>query len=237
MNARLAEHTHKAVDSDLSGLEHLINEMSTHVAHQLRDLTAALRSWDADLAKQIALRDDNLNAMDEKINHQAMRFIALRQPVAVDLRTAVAAMRMSKHLERMGDYTKNIAERLQTVSNNAPSCPTDPLIKMSSQLLKATEDAMDAFNTRDVGAALRVWSGDEELDTLYNGSFSQMVNHMMEHVKEVPSMAHLLFIARDMERLGDHLTDVVEDIYFMIVGEPVREPRPMADITTSMMVG
>ncbi|ABK46039.1 phosphate uptake regulator, PhoU [Magnetococcus marinus MC-1] len=235
MNAPLAKHTFRVVDSDLVEIENHILRMLAQVGQQLDSVIEALRGMRSEFSDGVVVEDAKLTTMLTEVERLALRFIALRQPVAVDLRATVAAMRMAHHLERMGDYTKDVARRIHTLSNQNLSCTIEPVIQMAVRLAEAIKDSVVAYTNRDVGKALRVWSGDEEIDLLNNAAFSETLQHMSTHSQEVIGASHLLFMARDMERLGDHLTDVVEDIYFMITGEPVREPRPKADATPHMM--
>ncbi|MEG3638062.1 phosphate signaling complex protein PhoU [Magnetococcus sp. PR-3] len=235
MNAPLPNHIFRAVDGDLKGIEEQILHMLTQVGAQLDTVIQALRGMQAELADGVVVEDAKLDAMQVEVERLALRFIALRQPVAVDLRVAITAMRMAQHLERMGDYTKDVARRIHTLSDQTLHCSIEPMMQMANCVAEGIKECIEAYTQKHIGKVLRVWSGDEEVDVLHNTIFGETLQHMTNHHDEISGSTHILFMARDMERMGDHLTSVVEDIYFMITGEPIREPRPKADRTPHIL--
>ncbi|OSM00248.1 phosphate signaling complex protein PhoU [Magnetofaba australis] len=234
MNAPIAQHIVTSYEEELAGLDESIRQMIQRTEHQLELSLKALEKGDLSQAKEAIDLDSLTDSHQMSLDGQGVRMIALRQPMGRDLRAVISTLRNAPQLERIGDYAANIAERVETLARLEHSFNLEQLLQMGAMLIKAIAKLREAHESEDVNAAISVWSGDEEVDELHNGIFSSLLAHMAAHPEQADSSAHLVCIARDMERIGDHLTDVAENIYYRVTGEVVRETRPKGDRTKSI---
>jgi phosphate transport system protein len=160
-----------------------------------------------------------------------VRMLALRQPMAQDLREVVAAIKIASDIERIGDYAKNIAKRAIVLSTHAPLKPVASIPRMSQLALQIIKDVLDAYIEKDAEGARAAWRRDEEVDEMYNSVFREMLTYMMEDPRNIGPCTHLLFIAKNIERIGDHATNVAEIVYFLVHGRSLDEERPKGDTT------
>jgi phosphate transport system protein len=167
------------------------------------------------------------------VEDQALRLLALRQPMAVDLRTTLAAIKIAYELERVGDLAKNIGKRALVLNREPPIRLTQSLARMGRQALTQLKAVLDAYSDRDAEAAKSVWRHDEEIDELYNSLFRELLTYMMEDPRTIGLCTHLLFIAKNIERAGDHATNIAETVYHMVTGTYLRIDRPKADLTST----
>jgi phosphate transport system protein len=226
------EHTAKAFDADLQELTRKVAEMGGLAEREIADAIQALTRRDADLAKRVVASDQTIDLLQQEIEEKAVLTIARRQPMAVDLREIVAALRVSSDLERIGDMAKNIAKRVGALEGDFyPSKLLRGVEHMTSLVLSQLKQVLDAYASRDVASALAVWKGDEEIDALCTSLFRELLTYMMEDPRNITFCIHLMFCAKNIERMGDHATNIAETVHYMVGGRPITDPRPKGDTT------
>jgi len=229
----MTEHIAKAFDADLQELNRMVAEMGGLAEKEIADAVQALTRRDADLARKLIAADAQIDTLQREIEERAILTIARRQPMAVDLREVVSALRVSNEIERIGDLAKNIGKRVLDLSGEYPSLK---LIRgvdhMGSLVLDQLKRVLDAYAARDVEAALEVWKRDEEIDAMCVSLFRELLTYMMEDPRNITFCIHLLFSAKNIERMGDHATNIAETVHYMIKGEPLISERPKADTTS-----
>ena len=193
---------------------------------QLAGAIRAVQEHDSDLALKVVESDAKVDELEREADAFVVQLLALRQPMAVDLRVIVAALKISSILERIADYAANVAKRMVTLAASPQVRPAYGIPRMGQLALGMIKDVLDAFQTRDADKAVDVWERDEELDEAYNSLFRELLTYMMEDVRSISTCAHLLFMAKNIERIGDHATNVAENVYFMVHGEPLLDARP-----------
>ena len=214
----MAEHTVKAFDTEISQLRGLIAEMGGLAEVSIRDAIEALIKHDEVLAAKVVAADARLDALEAEVDRLAVRVIALRAPMADDLRDVIAALKISGVVERIGDYAKNIAKRVGEVEGRAKIQPLTLIPAMADIAQGMVRDILNAYASRDAELAIEVIERDEKLDNFYDTLFRNLVAHMMENPATISSAAQLLFVARNLERIGDHATNVAEMVYFAATG-------------------
>jgi len=226
----ITEHTIKAFDTDLHELAQKILEMGGLVEKQIGDAIGALTQHDHALAQQVIAADVKIDQMQREIEEKAILTIARRQPMAVDLREIVGTLRIANGLERIGDYAKNISKRvIATGSEFGPAAAVHSLQRMTNLVLAALKQVLDAYARRDLRQALAVWRGDAAIDAAYNSLFRELLTYMMEDPRNIRPCTHLLFCAKNIERMGDHATNIAETIHYIVQGVPLEEERPKID--------
>lgn len=227
------EHTAKAFDTDLNELSIKVREMARLAERRIADVTEVLGKMDAALAKEIIASDYQIDALQRGIEEKAVLIIAKRQPVAVDLREVVGAMRIANDLERIGDLTKSIAKRVLLSADDfrAHANIILQLQRMAHLVLGQLTRVIQSFEDRDVAAALEVWRKDQEVDALHNSLFRELLTYMMENPRNITFCTHLLFCAKNIERMGDHATNIAETVHYAVLGRMLPEERPKADLT------
>jgi phosphate transport system protein len=188
---------------------------------------------DTKLAESAIGSDERVDRIQQTVEDQALRLLALRQPMAVDLRTTLAAIKIAYELERVGDLAKNIGKRALVLNREPPIRLTQSLARMGRQALTQLKTVLDAYSDRDADAAQSVWRHDDEIDELYNSLFRELLTYMMEDPRTIGLCTHLLFIAKNIERAGDHATNIAETVYHMVTGTYLRIGRPKADLTST----
>jgi len=225
----MSEHTHtvKAFDTELKDLSREIVEMGGLVEQQIADAIDSLVEQDMDQAQRVIAADPQIDRLQREIEEKAVLTIARRQPMAIDLRETIAAQRIANELERMGDYAKNIAKRvLATGSEIQPMPVVRGLEHMAELVLAALKQVLDAYSQHDVAKALEVWRGDEETDAVYDSLFRELLTYMLEDPRNITFCTHLLFCAKNIERIGDHATNIAETVYYIVQGVALEEERP-----------
>ena len=212
------EHTVKAFDEDITRLRGLIAEMGGLAEVALTDALEALVRGNEDLAKSVIARDKRIDTLEAEVDKLAVRVIALRAPMADDLREVIAALKIAGVLERIGDYSKNIARSAMRVENRKKFEPLTLIPAMAEIAGEMVHDVMTAFAARDPRLAAEVISRDRKVDAFYDSIFRNLVSHMMENPASITSAAELLFVARNIERIGDHATNVAEMVHFAATG-------------------
>jgi len=203
---------------------------------ELQNAMQALIRRNPDLGSQVVLDDARVDELEQLAGAQVVRLLALRQPMASDLREIVAALKISSDLERIGDYSANIGKRVVALSQVPPFRLPATLPRMGWLAQQNIRETLAAYAERDADKAYRAWQADEELDETYSSLFRELLTHMMEDPRNIGACTHLLFIAKNIERIGDHATNIAETVYFMVVGEPLRSVRPKGDSTSYMTV-
>jgi phosphate transport system protein len=231
-------HTVKAFDADLGQIRGLVSEMGGRAEAAINESIRALSRADLDAAARIVEDDRKIDELEAEIERQVIRLIGLRAPVADDLREAVAALKISGVIERIGDYAKNIAKRVPMLSEMRASEPLTILPAMASTVSDLVRAALDAYAARDAAAAVEVCRADRQVDDFYNTLFRTLLTYMMENPSAITPSAHLLFIAKNLERIGDHATNVAEMVYFAATGEQLTErPRGADPFATAPVSG
>jgi phosphate transport system protein len=227
------DHTARAFDSDLQEIARKVAEMGGLAEKQIADAVRALLERDAELAERVITTDPMIDAMQRDIEEKAILTIARRQPMAVDLREIVGAMRVCNDLERIGDHAKHIGKRVVALSSDIyPQTLIRGVEHMADLVEAQLKQVLDAFAGRDVQSALAVWKGDEDVDALCTSLFRELLTYMMEDPRNITFCMHLMFCAKDIERMGDHATNIAETVYYMIEGRQIADPRPKGDTTS-----
>ncbi len=221
------EHTVKAFDRELESIERRISEMGGIAEKMIVEAMDALANADAALAKRVVVTDPRLDQLQREIEEQAILTITKRQPVAVDLRELVGAIRVAGDLERVGDLAKNIAKRSLKISPEVllPRVVVG-LRHMNDAATELLKDALDAFAQRDTARALEVWAQDAQLDSLEDSIFRDLLTYMMEDPRNISFCTHLLFCSKNIERIGDHATNIGETVYYLVTGSTLPAERP-----------
>ena len=222
-------HIQSAFDEDLTQIQAKISEMGGLAEEVLANALKSVQTRDANLARQVIERDKAIDAMEHVVEEKVVRVIALRQPVAMDLRVLIAAMKISATLERIGDLGKNIAKRAIPLSSEQPLKLTSSIVRMGREALNQLSDVLNAHASRDVDLAVQIWNRDVELDEMYNALFREVVTYMVEDSRMIGQGAQLMFIAKNLERIGDHTTQISEMIYYIVKGESLGDERPKGE--------
>ena len=229
------EHIVKSYEDELNTLTAECARMGGLTEAQVADALTAVVTRDRVLADTVVGRDDRLDLMEAEIERKAIRLIALRQPMANDLRRTVAAMKISMNLERCGDLAKNIAKRTPVLVEAEPMTPLTRSIDRMGRLVQGRLKAvLDAYTSSDLDRALAVWSQDDEVDEHYNSLFRELLTYMMGDPRTITACAHLLFVAKNLERIGDHATNIAEIVHYEITGEDMISARPKTDELASL---
>ena len=218
-------HTTKAFDSDLQDLSRMVAEMGGLAEKLVADSVDALAKRDSALAQRITAADVNIDTLQREIEEKAVNTIARRQPMAVDLREIIGALRLANDLERIGDLAKNIAKRVIALNGEFPP---PKLIRgvehMTDLVLGQLKAVLDAYARRDITKAMAVWRGDEEIDAMCTSVFRELLTYMLEDPRNITFCIHLMFCAKNVERMGDHATNIAETVHYVIEGRPIAEP-------------
>ena len=228
------EHTVRAYGEELNALTAEVARMGGQAEAQINDAVASVVRRDVALARQVIERDAKLDAMHHEIDRKAIRLIALRQPMASDLRRTLSAMKLATDLERTGDLAKNIAKRGLSLAETEPMAPlTRSIDRMGRLVSQRLKQVLDAYATGEVAQAVAVWSTDDEVDEHYNALFRELLTYMMGDARTITACTHLLFMAKNLERIGDHATNIAETIHYEMTGEELTGERPRATATPS----
>ncbi len=223
----MSDHTVSAYDDELLEIGRKITEMGGIAETMLSNAIHSLVKGDTDLAQRVIATDPRLDALEREIEDKAVLTIARRQPMAIDLRALVSAIRIASDLERIGDLAKNVSKRVVAIDGQfAPQKIVGGVIHISELALDRLHRVLDAYAHRNVEAAMAVWQADEEIDQLYNSLFRELLTYMMEDPRNIGFCAHLLFSAKNIERIGDHATNIAETIKYLVTGEAMTMDRP-----------
>src|SRR6185312_560854 len=236
MSGKMSEHTVKAFSEKLEGLSAAIAQMGGLAEAQFANAVEAIARRDTALAENAVGGDKRIDDMQLDVEDRALKLLALRQPMAVDLRETLAAIKIASELERIGDLAKNIAKRAIVLNREPPIRLTTSLARMGRQSLAQLKLVLDAYSDRDASGAETVWRQDGEIDEMYNSLFRELLTYMMEDPRTIGLCTHLLFVAKNIERTGDHATNVAEVVYHMATGGHLAMERPKADKTSETRV-
>jgi phosphate transport system protein len=227
------EHTAKAFDVDLQDLTRKVAEMGGLAEKGIADSVAALARRDTELANRVVTTDATIDALQRDIEEKAILTIARRQPMAVDLREIVGALRVCNDLERIGDLAKNIGKRVTVLDGDfAPQKLIRGVEHMAALVLGQLKQVLDAYAGHDLATALLVWKSDEEIDAMCTSLFRELLTYMMEDPRNITFCIHLMFCAKNIERMGDHATNIAETVHYMVEGRPITDQRPKGDTTS-----
>jgi phosphate transport system protein len=226
----VTEHILKAFDADIQDLRRRISEMGGIAEKMLVDAMTALVRRDTPLAQEVIAADTRLDVLQREVEERAILMIARRQPVAIDLRETISAIRVSGDVERIGDLAKNIGKRALAIAGQFQSQKMVLGVQhMADQVLGQLKDVLDAYAQQNPEAALDVWRRDGQIDALYTSLFRELLTYMMEDPRNISFCVHLLFCAKNIERIGDHTTNVAETIFYLATGETLAIERPKND--------
>jgi phosphate transport system protein len=229
----MPEHIAKAFDTDLQELNRMVAEMGGLAEKEIADAVHALTRRDVELARKLIAADAQIDVLQRDIEERAILTIARRQPMAIDLREVVSALRVANEIERIGDLAKNIGKRVLDLNGEYPSLKLIRGVEhMGSLVLTQLKRVLDAYAARDVEEAMEVWRRDEEIDAMCVSLFRELLTYMMEDPRSITFCIHLLFSAKNIERMGDHATNIAETVHYMIKGEPLALERPKGDTTS-----
>jgi phosphate transport system protein len=226
------DHTAKAFDTDLQDITRKVAEMGGMVEQQIADAVQALVGRDLEMGERVIAMDPQIDALQREIEEKAILTIARRQPMAVDLREVVGAMRVCNDLERIGDHAKHLGKRVVALDGDFYPQKLIRGVEHMAELVSAQlKQVLDSYASRDLAAALSVWKGDEEIDSMCTSLFRELFTYMMEDPRNITFCMHLMFCAKDIERMGDHATNIAETVYYMIEGRQITDQRPKGDPT------
>lgn len=232
----MTDHTVKSYEDELTLLDRKIAHIGGLAEQSLGQAFEALERRDPKLAEDVVRNDRGIDALQREIETQVITMIARRQPMADDLRHIIAALRMTGDLERIGDLAKNIARRALAIAGEAHPKPLmTGLRHMGEMAQQQLKTVLDAYEARDDAKALSVWRDDEQIDAMYNSLFRELLTYMMEDPRNIGISTHLLFGAKNIERVGDHTTNIAETVHFMISGSAIADDRPKGDDTSSTL--
>jgi phosphate transport system protein len=223
------KHIVRAYDQELHDLSNFIAEMGALAERQVADALAALADRDMDMATKVMERDADVDDLEERVDQAVIRLLATRQPMAVDLRIITMALKVSNDLERASDYAVSIAKRSQRLSDQAELAPAQRVPQMGEICLEMMKEVLDAYVERDATKAATIIERDAEVDELYTGLFRELVTYMLEDPRTISRCIDLMFIAKNLERIGDHATNIAEKIQYMMRGAQINGPRHEKD--------
>jgi phosphate transport system protein len=224
-----SDHIIKSYDEELRRLNNTIMQMGGLAEGQLAAAIEAVMKRDSALAARVVEGDAQVDRLEQDVDGLVVRLLALRQPMARDLREFLAALRIASDLERICDYAANVAKRSIVLNQSPPVRPVYTLPRMVKLAQALTKDVLDSYVARDADKALLVWARDEELDEMYSSLFRELLTYMMEDPRNITACTHLLFMAKNVERIGDHATNIAETVYFLVNGTPLTQARPKRD--------
>ncbi len=224
-----AQHIVKSYGQELQRLRSLITEMGGLVESQVALATQAIVNHDPNTATRAVELDLAVDDHERDAEQMVIRMLALRQPMADDLRQIVAAMKITAALERIGDYAKNMARRSIVLGQYSLPFSLTGVANMSRLVQENLKLVIDAIGENDAQKAMQVWQADQAIDEMYNSIFRELITYMMEDARSITPCTHLLFIAKNLERIGDHATNIAEHVHYAVTGEPMTEERPKGD--------
>jgi phosphate transport system protein len=231
-----AGHIVKSYEQELSRLRSLITEMGGMVESQVAMACEAVLDRDDAIAARVVEADPKVDALEQEVQQFVIRLLALRQPVAQDLRFIVASLKIISDLERIGDYAANVAKRSLVLHQFSLPFTLTGLANMARLVQEHLKEVIDAIGNSDAEAAVEVWRSDEGVDQIYNALFRELITYMMEDPRSITPCTHLLFIAKNLERIGDHATNVAETLYYAVKGETLVGTRPKGDTSAYAVV-
>lgn len=232
-----SNHIVSAFDEDLRQLDNFIAEMGGLAEHQFADSIKALVARDSDLAERVIGSDHRIDDLEQLVDAHTISMLALRQPMADDLRVVITALRIASLIERIGDYAKNISKRTVAITQTPPVGPARTISRMGEVVQGMIKTVLDAYLQRDADLAEDVRLRDEEVDGLHTSLFRELLTYMMEDPRSISACTHLLFVAKNIERIGDHATNIAENVYFLVHGKMPDDTRPKGDESSYTVIG
>ncbi|MAZ02466.1 MAG: phosphate transport system regulatory protein PhoU [Sneathiella sp.] len=229
-------HIVKSYDEELESVRNTIVEMGGLAESQLEAAVRSLTERNSELALKTIEADKAVDELEHSVDNMAIRMLALRSPVADDLRLVISALKIASVLERVADYAANIAKRVIALNQGPTIAATSTIPRMGAMVRRMIDDVLTAYSNGDAELAYDVWVRDQEVDQLYNSMFRELLTFMMEDPRSITSCTHLIFMAKNIERMGDHMTNIAEIIIYQVNGEMPREPRPKGDKTSVTMI-
>ena len=230
------DHIVRAYTQEIAALRDKITQMGGLVEAQVAAAASAVVQQDSAAASQAVEQDPAVDALEREVESQVIRMLALRQPMAQDLRQIVAALKITAALERIGDYAANVAKRSIVLQQFSLPFSLSGVAHMTRLVQENLKLIVDAFGENDENKAMQVWRSDQAVDDIYNAIFRELVTYMMEDPRNITPCTHLLFIAKNLERIGDHATNIAETIYYTVTGEVLPESRPKGDASAYAVV-
>jgi phosphate transport system protein len=229
----MKEHIVTSYENELRDLTRKITEMGGRAERLVTDSVAALMKRDAELAERVIVQDKTVDILQREIEEAAIAMIARRQPMATDLREIVSALRVAGDLERIGDLAKNTAKRALALEGEYRAQKQLRGVEHMSEIaIEQLKSVLDAYSNHDDARALAVWKRDGEIDAIYTSLFRELLTYMMEDPRHITLCTHLLFAAKNIERIGDHATNIAETVHYLVVGEPLSDERPKSDTSS-----
>jgi phosphate transport system protein len=225
----MSDHIVKSFDDELTQLNAAITRMGGLAQSQFDATLRALRARDAKTAAQVIRDDVEVDELERDIEARAIRVLALRQPIARDFREVLSALRVDIEFERICDFSANISKRIIALNAHSPDEWVAELGELGALASKQLADVVAAFNERNKDKAITVWASDEQIDDMYTGIYRRLIDYMKSDPQRVPIGAHLMFMAKNIERIGDHVTNIAEQIYYLVTGSVLDAPRPKGD--------
>jgi phosphate transport system protein len=232
----MTDHTVKSFGEQLEALSALVAQMGGLAEAQFAAAIEAIARRDSVAAERAVSGDARIDEIQQEIEDRALKLLALRQPMAVDLRETLAAVKTAAELERIGDLAKNIAKRAMVLNREPPIRLTQSLARMGKAAQNQLKEVLDAFTSRNAEEAEMVWNRDGEIDEIYNSLFRELLTYMMEDPRTIGLCTHLLFVAKNIERAGDHCTNIAEVVYHMVRAGHLAAVRPKADTTSETTI-
>ena len=236
MNAPVSEHIVKSYDAELQRLTEEIQRMGDLALAELEASIDAVVKRDSEAAEIVIGSDGAIDALELEVSQDVVQLLVARAPMARDLREVMAALRIASDIERIGDYAANVAKRAISLNQLAPVKPVHALPRLAELAGELLRDVLDAYRDRDADAALLAWARDEELDELYTSLFRELLTYMMEDPRNITASTHLLFMAKNIERIGDHATNIAENVYYLVHGSRIGQIRRKGDATASTVL-
>lgn len=227
------DHTVRSYDEELKHLDNMIAEMGGLAEDQFARAMEALIRRDVDKASLVAANDARIDALETQVDRLSITMLARRQPLGTDLRQIVGALKTASMLERVGDYAKNVARRTIVIAEMPPVPPVQSISRLGQLAQDMIKDVLDAYLERDVDKARAILARDRDVDALYTSIFRELLTYMMEDARNITSCSHLLFVAKNIERVGDHATNIAEIVYYCVTGEAHSGERARGDETTA----
>jgi phosphate transport system protein len=231
-----AEHIVKSYEQELKQLGNMLTEMGGIVENQVAMASEAIMTRDSTVASKVVEADPRVDAIERQVEQFVIRMLALRQPLAGDLRLIIAALKITGDLERVGDYASNVAKRSIVLDQFPLPYSLGGLAHMARLVQENLKTIIDAVGERDADKAVEVWRSDQAIDDLYNTIFRELITYMMEDPRNITPCTHLLFIAKNLERIGDHATNIAETLHYAVKGENLPETRPKGDTSAYAVV-
>ena len=232
----MPRHTVVAFDAELNDLHRIIAGMGKLAEEQLAASVEALSAQDGEGASAVVARDAEIDRAEQEVEAKVIRVLALRQPMARDLREVISALKVANNLERVGDFAGNIAKRSMGLGQHAPSGPMKSVLRMAKLAGAMVHDVVEAYVEQDLEKAMSVRDRDAEVDALYTSLFRELLTYMMESPLQITPCTHLLFVAKNIERIGDHATNIAETVCFLVKGQVPEEERVKEDLSSFTVV-